>query len=1051
MKPKTPIPVLIGCLVCVFATAPSTSAAEGTPAHVSRQDTGSIRGRVQNVVTGRYLNNARVAVKQTDIFTLTDEYGNYQLARVPSGPTVLEIFYTGLDPQLISLIVPAGQSVTQDVALTNVALYGSKDAVVRLDPFTVASTKATDGAEIAINEQRSAPNIKNVVSTAAFGDVVGGNSMGEFLKFIPGVQTQGGQYESESVYVRGFPNYMTTVSSNGAQMATSQVSGNNRQFGLQAISINSVARVEVTKVPTPSTGADTMAGSVNFVGRNAFESARADFKYQLNLMGSSLSLTLKKMPAPDEIYTYRIRPGFSFNYTLPINDRLGIVLSGSHSNMYVPQNTDTFTYTTSGTGTGASLSKPYLSSWALLDAFQYRYRSNVTFKVDWRVTTHSVLSFSVSENYQLMLSPSNNTLTFGTGTTGTPTVTGGVPFTFGDDFTNGATGRGAVTLSALYTRRTEATNGENIQYRFDNGEWKVEARGGVSIARAWFRTTEKGNFSQVNATLKIPVRVVFTEIDNYAGQPHRTQVLNNNNQEVDPYDPNNYNLTRATGSATQVRDEVQSYSLDIKRRLRFLPFPASMQVGGALKQQVRDKQTPGRTYTYQAPNGDLSSAPYVARVYANQKAPFNNVDRGVPWLSPARTFEAWRANPSLFTMTLANLVEQHQSRVGNSQTIKETSPAYYVQAEMSFFKNRLNLLTGVRYEKTTDDGRGPIVDSTAVFVRNANGTFAHDAAGRQIRKPEAGAAGSLEEARLIYVERGYQAKRAYDGYYPSLHLTGNITENFIARAAYAKTYGRPNFSSIIPSTTTRENDLGPDPDPSLVKGTITVSNTGLRPWSADNYDLSLEYYTDAGGLFSAGVFQKKIKNFFGTFAKVPTVAELATLGLGPEYEGWQVNSTINSGDASVTGGEISMNHSLRRLGGWGQYFRVFANYTKLELEGAQGANFSGFLPKSANWGVTFSKKPLIVIAKWNHRGLENRGAYAAFGPDGRSLFRPTTRLDLNLEYYLRPNLSLSLSARNVFNVRVVTLREGSQTPDYAKLGSILEHGIPFSVGLKGSF
>jgi len=631
-------------------------------------------------------------------------------------------------------------------------------------------------------------------------------------------------------------------------------------------------------------------------------------------------------------------------------------------------------------------------------------------------------------------------------------VVGGVPFSYGDNSTIGATGRGAVTLSGLYTRRTEATNGENIQYRFDDGEWKVEARGGVSTARAWFRTVEKGNFSQVNATMKFPVRVAFTDISNYAGQPGKTQVFNDKNQEVDPYDPNNYNLTRATGAGTHVRDEVQSYSLDIRRRLRFLPFPASVQVGGALKEQNRDKQNPGWTYTFQGSNGELSSSsPYVAQVYANQKVAFNNVDRGVPWLSPARAFEAWAANPSLFTMTTANLVEKYQSQVGNSQNIKETAPAYYVQAEMNFFKNRFNVLTGVRYEKTTDDGRGPLVDRTAVFLRNSNGTFTRDAAGRQIRKPEAGAVGSLEEAKLIYLERAYRAKRAYDGYYPSLHLTGKITENFIARAAYAKTYGRPNFASIIPSTTTTENDLGPNPDPSLVKGTITVSNTGLRPWSADNYDLSLEYYTDAGGLFSAGVFQKNIKNFFGTFAKVPTVAELATLGLGPEYEGWQVNSTINSGDASVTGGEISMNHSLRRLGGWGQYFRVFANYTKLELEGAQGANFSGFLPKSANWGVTFSKKPLIVIAKWNHRGLEDRGAFAAFGPDGRSLFRPTTRLDLNLEYYLKPNLSLTLSARNVFNVRVVTLREGSQTPDYAKLGSILEHGIPFSVGLKGSF
>jgi len=93
-------------------------------------------------------------------------------------------------------------------------------------------------------------------------------------KFIPGVQVSGGQFESEAVSVRGFPNYMSVVSSNGAQMATSQVSGNNRQFGLQAISIKSVARVEVTKVPTPATAADSLAGSVNMIGRNALRHLR---------------------------------------------------------------------------------------------------------------------------------------------------------------------------------------------------------------------------------------------------------------------------------------------------------------------------------------------------------------------------------------------------------------------------------------------------------------------------------------------------------------------------------------------------------------------------------------------------------------------------------------------------------------------------------------------------------------------------------------------------------------------------------------------------------
>jgi len=122
----------------------------------------------------------------------------------------------------------------------------------------------------------------------------------------------------------------------------------------------------------------------------------------------------------------------------------------------------------------------------------------------------------------------------------------------------------------------------------------------------------------------------------------------------DPYDPNNYNLTAAAGFGTGVRDDVKIYNVDIKRSLRFLPFPASVQAGGALKDQNRDKDIPSWNYTYQGVNGDQSSSPYLAQVYVNQKTMFNNVDRNVPWLSPARTFQAWMANPALFTMTSAN-------------------------------------------------------------------------------------------------------------------------------------------------------------------------------------------------------------------------------------------------------------------------------------------------------------------------------------------------------------------------------------------------------------
>mgnify|MGYP003377844782 CR=1 FL=1 len=89
-------------------------------------------------------------------------------------------------------------------------------------------------------------------------------------------------------------------------------------------------------------------------------------------------------------------------------------------------------------------------------------------------------------------------------------------------------------------------------------------------------------------------------------------------------------------------------------------------------------------------------------------------------------------------------------------------------------------------------------------VRNADGTFARNAQGQRIRRPDAGTVGSIEELRLTRQERAFRASRSYDGFYPSVHLTYNVTENFQARAAHALTYGRPAFTQVIPNATISE-------------------------------------------------------------------------------------------------------------------------------------------------------------------------------------------------------------------------------------------------------
>jgi TonB-dependent receptor len=366
--------------------------------------------------------------------------------------------------------------------------------------------------------------------------------------------------------------------------------------------------------------------------------------------------------------------------------------------------------------------------------------------------------------------------------------------------------------------------------------------------------------------------------------------------------------------------------------------------------------------------------------------------------------------------------------------------------------NRLNALGGVRYERTTNYGRGLLNDPAAIWVRNPDGSFARNAAGQRIRRPDAGAVGSLEQLNLTHVERGFGASRSYDGYYPSLHLTYNLRENLLLRLAYAKTYGRPNYAEIIPNTVINENDLGAEPDPNAVLGTLTVRNTGLRPWTAGNYDLSFEYYTDTGGLFGASVFHKEIRDFFGTFSTIATTADTAALGLGPEYAGWQINTRINTGDARVSGFEVNANQSLHILAPWARPFKVFANYTRIEPRGDREADFSGFLPEALNYGVTFTKRGWIVMAKWHRRSDVEQGLQAYLGPDARARVKGRTILDLNVSYQLRRGTSLFLNARNALNERVDYLRYGSDTPTYAAMYQARNYGgATFDLGIKGSF
>jgi TonB-dependent receptor len=644
------------------------------------------------------------------------------------------------------------------------------------------------------------------------------------------------------------------------------------------------------------------------------------------------------------------------------------------------------------------------------------------------------------------------TFSFNTGSNGTPTPTTGEPLTWSPTSTSGATGRGTITNTPNHQLFEQFADTTNLTYRYDDGRWKLETGLSRSAATSQRHNLAAGFFQQAAATNKNPIRINFLDIT--ADKPSRIEVFDNSYQPVDWHDILNYRGTTALNLDLNLRRQDLNGYLNLRRRFELFPFPTALQVGGSQRVQFVDNSTQQVAWTFMGPDGVSGTTapmqPYVMQVYKNMDSHYGFY--GITFMSPSRAWQAYLLNPKLYAKTVAQEFTEENYRLDNSEYIEEKVQAAYVQAEATLFRSRLRVLGGVRFEKTTDDGQGALTNADAVWLRDASGAYVRTAAGARIRRPEAGAVNSLEQIKLTRQERGTFAHRSYDGYYPSLHLTFSATENLLVRAAYAGTYGRPDYTDIIPRTVATSADLDDDdPTPSTGRGMLTIRNPTLKPWTADNFDLSVEYYTQSGGVLSGGVFRKNIRNFFGDSSRIADANLLNELGLDQQYLNWNVVTKFNSGDATINGAEFNVRQSLRGLGKWGSYFTLFANATKLDLDGGPGASFSSFVPESGNWGGTFSGKRLTVTARWNYRGRDRRLPQAAFGPDGYEYFEPRLTLDMNAAYQLSRRLSLNAGVNNLTNTPQRFLRYGSNTPAYARQYQISKFAIPLAVGLRGTF
>src|SRR6185436_13955472 len=172
-----------------------------------------------------------------------------------------------------SVPVVAGQTQRRDFSLSTSA---TDESVVKLSQFVVGASREMEGAAIAINEQRFAPNIKNVMSTDEFGGVAEGN-VAEFLKFMPGVTVDTSGGNMRFISINGVNSDSVPVTIDGFTLASSAGTATNRSVQIDMVSINNLSRVEVTYSPTPESPGSALAGTVNMIPRSSFERSKPVF------------------------------------------------------------------------------------------------------------------------------------------------------------------------------------------------------------------------------------------------------------------------------------------------------------------------------------------------------------------------------------------------------------------------------------------------------------------------------------------------------------------------------------------------------------------------------------------------------------------------------------------------------------------------------------------------------------------------------------------------------------------------------------------------------
>jgi iron complex outermembrane recepter protein len=1034
--------------------------------------TGTVEGRVFDVRRGEYLEKARITVDGSTLETFTDDTGYYRLLNVPAGSAKVTVFYTGRGSQSHAVVVLPGQTAQHDITFSGTGRASATGDVVKLDDFVVSSSKEMDGAAIAINEQRFASNIMQVVSADEFGTIADG-SIGEFMKFLPGITADYTGGDARRFSINGVPEDNVPISTGGFEMASAAGAGTRRAVELDQVSINNVSRVEINRAPTPETPGAALAGSVNFVPRSAFERSKPVYSYNVQWMFKDAERHLGKTPGPRwGEWTRKVNPGFDLSAIVPVSKIFGFSVSAGYSLQYTPQpntamqwrgaaTTTNQSATATPTGTGSwfpdtTPDNPYLATFSWRDSGKHTSRQSFATTIDWKPARYDRLSFGfqygmLKENFATR----TQTFTINRVAPGNwgPTHTWGMPSTFPE--TGSAVNAGNIAIANNGRIRPGRTISPSLRWIHDGPLWKSDAGISYGNSRIHYQDIDLGAFNGMTIR-RNNVQILFDDI--FYLRPGRITVLDHLGRPIDPTQLDNYSIVSANSNRQRTYDTVKQAYGNLRRDFAVRDVPVTIKVGADIRNKVRDLRGPGgnlETYTYVGADGRASTTPFTQAGLVNDDSPARFIDEafsqrlpdfGMPKQQQVDNKKLWQdyqANPTHWTRNENN---DYSANARFSRRAEEVISAAFLRGDASFFNRRMKVVTGLRAEQTNIKAEGPLTDPTLAYQRDASGNVIRNSAGQpQLIVP---ANAGLPYSQLTLIERGMKANKEYLRLFPSVNVSYNLWENLIGRVAYYQSVGRPDFNQYAGGLTLPNTEIVNPND------RITVNNVSIRAWQAQTYMTRFEYYFGNIGQLSAAYFVRDYENMFGNVNSPVTAEFLAAYDLDPDTYGiYNVVTQFNvPGTIRMKGMELAYRQQLTFLPHWARGVNFTANFSSQRAKNSFDY-FTNMIPFNVNWGLSLTRPKFNLRINENYRGIQRRAAVTGRGIQPGTYNYQSKRLyiDVGGEYYLKRSLGLFVAIRNIGGATEDTKIYGADTPRYARFRQRADYASLWTFGVKGTF